>query len=163
MGFEIHDPVRIKVLRKDPNVRLPELAHDTDACFDFFVPKAYRLYANRTTVLPLGISVVLPTGFWLQFEEKSGLASKGVMIGGSVIDEGYRGELAVIIRYLPPHVENYPLGASYMNNTFDFMANDKIVQGRLVRRITTEIVEIDEEAFSGATSRGVGGFGSTGR
>ena len=147
----------IRFLKVHENAVLPSVAHKSDTCFDFFLPDGVRLYAHSTTVVPLGLKVILPEGHWLRFEEKSGLAADGVVVGGGIIDEGYRGELSVILRYVPRR------GATSDLVQYGLGRGDKVVQGRLVTRIGYQIEEITDEDFGDSTARGSGGFGSTGR
>jgi dUTP pyrophosphatase len=78
--------------------------------------------------------------------DKSGLASRGLQVVGGIVDAGYRGEIAVLLY-----------------NTTDadiaFESGNKVAQGIIVPVVQADFTQIDE--FS-ETTRGAGGFGSTG-
>jgi dUTP pyrophosphatase len=103
----------------------------------------------------LGLRAILPEGYGLEFRERSGLASKGIIIGAGIIDEDYHGNLKAVVRFL----------SSKHNDAFTINAGDKIVQAELVKRIPVDIVEVGFEEFeqlSQGSERGEKGFGSTG-
>ena len=65
----------------------------------------YDLYANEDvtigntefTPVNTGVSVAIPPGYYGRIAPRSGLAAKcGIIIGGGVIDEDYRGEIKVL-------------------------------------------------------------------
>lgn len=99
--------------------------------------------------------MVIPEGFEFQIRERSGLARKGIIIGAGEVDEEYRGPLKVVVRYLQPRREDAP-------NFWKVKVGDRIAQGKLERRIHQKIEEIYSEDFTDITSRGTGGFGSSG-
>lgn len=163
-------------------VKSPARAHMTDAGIDFFVPedltlevmsekfkitgcelktevdelgkiKSFKLKPNESVLIPSGIKVKVPAGYMLQYNNKSGVASKrGLLVGASVVDIGYMGECHINLH----NVSKY--------NQY-ILAGDKIVQGILVPIgfLMPEEVE-DEHALYGeeTSARGTGGFGSSG-
>jgi deoxyuridine 5'-triphosphate nucleotidohydrolase len=83
----------------------------------------------------------------LVFENKSGRSTKNKLIRGAcVVDEGYRGEI---------HAHLFNLGRKKVV----IKAGEKIIQG-IIRRV--EFLEITEGVIDDVTSRGAGGFGSSG-
>ncbi len=96
-----------------------------------------------------GLFIALPEGYEAQVRPRSGLAFKNgitVLNSPGTIDADYRGELGVILVNL--------------SNT-DFTVNDgeriaQLVVAKYEQANFVEVTELDE------TSRGVGGFGSTG-
>jgi dUTP pyrophosphatase len=138
----------LRVLRTKDG-KLPEKAHRADQCFDFFSAEDVELRMGEVATVDLGCRVILPEGYGLRFFEKSGLALKGLDIKAGTIDNGYRGQLKAVVRWLHP-------------DPFVIRRGDKVLQGELVKIIPTEIVEISREEFSEETDRGSDGFGSTG-
>ncbi len=111
---------------------------------------------GNTKLVDLGCRLILPEGFDLVLREKSGLATKGVIIGAGEVDNGYRGPLKAVVRYIVPNNEiDTP---TYIT----FKPGMKVCQGRLVRKINTSLSEITEDQFNTDTDRGEGGFGSSG-
>lgn len=102
-------------------------------------------------MIPSGIKVDVPDGYVLNFENKSGIASKKhLLFGSKVIDAGYEGVV---------HVNLHNVGTRAA--TID--AGEKIAQA-LMYKIEVPVVEVVDERvlYNGIKSeRGEGGFGST--
>lgn len=115
----------------------------------------YDLYANEDvtigdgefTPVNTGISVAIPPGYYGRIAPRSGLAAKyGIIIGGGVIDEDYRGELKVLM--------------SCLFGMYEVSRGERIAQ-LILEKITTPELEIVTSLDD--TDRGSGGFGSTGK
>lgn len=111
------------------------------------------LMPGGRTRVPTGLSVALPAGHEGQVRPRSGLAAKHgitVLNAPGTIDEDYRGEVEVILVHLG-------------QEPFTIQHGDRIAQLVVapVTHVQIELVQ-DNEAL-GATQRGEGGFGSTGR
>ena len=105
---------------------------------------------GQRALVPTGLRVALPAGHELQVRPRSGLALRhGVLVANSpgTIDEDYRGELGVIL-----------LNAG--REPFTVQRGQRIAQVMLARVPRATWHEVDSLE---ATSRGEGGFGSTGR
>jgi dUTP pyrophosphatase len=87
----------------------------------------------------------------LQIMNKSGIATKTQLITGAcVVDEGYDGEVFINLQNIGKLVQYIQPG-------------QKIAQGVFVRIEKPKLWEIEEDNVYGtSTSRGDGGFGSTG-
>ena len=146
---------QVRIYRVRPDAKLPVRAHKTDAGMDFFFcpPEnaIRRLQSGDTALLETGVKVEVPPGFMLQIMNKSGIASKMQLITGAcVVDEGYDGEIFV-------NLQNIGKAIQYIE------PGQKIAQGVFVRIEKPSLMEIDEDKVYGvSTSRGSGGFGSTG-
>lgn len=131
-----------------PNAKLPQYAHPDDAGFDLCSIETVTLTPGQRYTFNLSLSCEIPPGYFVSIRDKSGLASKhGLHTMGGVIDSGYRGEWAVVL--VNHSAEGYTVGEG-----------DKIAQGILQQVPQVQIVEVDQLSD---TSRGTGGFGSTGR
>jgi dUTP pyrophosphatase len=100
-------------------------------------------------LVPTGLRIALPAGYELQIRPRSGLALKnGIMLPNSpgTIDEDYRGELGVIVLN----------GGSDAFTVERGMRIAQAVVAPVVRAVWQEVAVLPD------TSRGVGGFGSTG-
>ena len=100
-------------------------------------------------LIPTGLRVALPTGHEWQIRPRSGLALKhGVTLVNApgTIDEDYRGEVGVIL--LNTGAEDFVVERG--------MRVAQAVLAPVVRAVFEEVVVLPE------TSRGTGGFGSTG-
>jgi dUTP pyrophosphatase len=151
----LHRPNTVVFCKISPDAKSPTKAHNSDHCWDLYATERRVIRNGESEVVPLGIKVALPDGYALILKERSGLASKGVIIGGGVIDSGYRGELKAIVRYL-----NWPDAQA---SSFVINVGDKIAQAKLERTIDLPFQEVPVEEFDELPSdRGTAGFGSTG-
>ena len=144
--------MRIPVRRLDSALPLPAAAHAGDAGYDLRAREAVVIApAGGRAAVPTGIAVAIPPGFAGLVLPRSGLAFRhGVtcLNAPGLIDAGYRDEIRVIL------VNHDPA------EPFKIEVGDRIAQ--LVIQ-AVETVEWDELADLGETTRGLGGFGSTGR
>lgn len=67
-----------------------------------YAPEEVRLKPNRVCAVPLGITVVGPEDWWFQIAPRSGLAARGLMVLGGVVDPGFRGELVALLGWMAP-------------------------------------------------------------
>ena len=131
----------------DRRAYLPHRAHQTDAGADVRTPYAFTLPAHGSIRVRTGVHVETPHGYATSIRSKSGLLKRGVMAALGLVDEGYSGEIEVIM---------FNLGSKPVH----FMAGDKIAQLVIEKVIYPAFVKVDE--ISGG-ERGEDGFGSTGR
>jgi dUTP pyrophosphatase len=141
---------------KTRDVKDPNRAHSNDAGFDLFIPNDFLpqvLNPGQSVLIPSGIKARVPEGYALIAFNKSGVASKkNLIVGASVIDESYQGEIHIDIK----NVGKAPQVLS---------PGDKIIQLLCIKMnyVPIEIASTEDELFSDMKSeRGAGGFGSTG-
>jgi dUTP pyrophosphatase len=136
--------------RLHPDATLPEAAHPGDAGFDLRSVADVTVQPGERALVPTGLAVAIPEGHAGLVLPRSGLASRhGLTLANApgLIDAGYRGEVTVAVVNLD------------RTDAVSIVAGDRIAQ--LV------IVDIPEVRPTWAeqlapSSRGVGGFGSTG-
>jgi len=141
--------MRIKVKKLHPDAKLPTQSHPGDAGFDLYAIDdgtntryGYREYGTA-------LAFEIPEGYVGLVYPRSSISERGMMLYNStgVIDSGYRGEVTVRFRLLDgEHTKYYRRG-------------DRIAQ--LVVQLIPEIT-IEEVQDLSASSRGSGGYGSTG-
>jgi dUTP pyrophosphatase len=137
----------IRVKKLDATAILPSYAHPQDAGMDFYANATLVLQPGEHQAIPTGISMAIPPGFVGLIWDKSGLAAKhGLKTMAGVIDSGYRGEIKIVVKNLS-------------NREYSIESGKKIAQ-MLIQPITQK--SIVEVATLDDTSRGSGGFGSTG-
>lgn len=107
------------------------------------------IHPGGRALIPTGLHIALPVGYEAQIRPRSGLALKNgitVLNTPGTIDSDYRGDVGVIL-------VNHGL------EQFCVMQGDRIAQ-MVINKIEqvdfVQVAELDE------TSRGAGGFGSTG-
>lgn len=141
----------VSVSRLDPSARLPAFAHgpQEDAGMDLISIEEVRLEPGRWGSVGTGLAIELPSGCEAQVRPRSGLArDRGVTLLNSpgTIDPGYRGEIRVLM-------------INHGERDFTVKPGDRIAQLVVSRYVAVEWRLSDELTTS---SRGAGGFGSTG-
>ena len=142
--------MRLEFRRLDPQVPLPSIAHEGDAGLDLRAWADLVVEPGRRAMVPTGLAVAIPDGHAGLVLPRSGLASRaGLTLANSpgLIDSGYRGELTVAVVNLDP---DEPVKIS---------RGDRIAQLVVVPFVAVDPVAVDELS---PTTRGEGGFGSTG-
>jgi dUTP pyrophosphatase len=144
----------IAVRRLPHNQDLPLPAYETplSAGMDLraAVAEAVTLAPGQRGLIPTGLAMAIPAGFEVQVRPRSGLALKhGVTCLNTpgTIDADYRGEVQVILINLG-------------HEPFVIQRGDRIAQmvlAPVVQGRWQEVAALDD------TSRGAGGFGSTGQ
>ena len=132
-----------------PWAELPLYAHKGDAGMDLRSAVDVEIAPGARALVKTGLAMALPEGYEAQVRPRSGLALKrGITVLNTpgTIDEGYRGEVGVIL---------FNSGSE----PFKVSVGDKIAQ-MVVAPVTR--AEIAEVAELDGTERGAGGFGSTG-
>lgn len=144
--------LEVKLL--NPHAKLPTVGH---AGYDL----GYDLYSDSNVTVAVGYTALVTTGisakfrvtdsnrvFGLLVKDRSSIASHGIKTSAGVIDAGYTGEIKVLLTNNGIH-------------TYYVEQGQKIAQMLPTEVFTAEsIIEVSELEVS---SRGSGGFGSTGR
>jgi len=139
----------LKVKLLSENARLPFYAHAGDAGLDLFASAETTIEPGGSALVPTGICIQLPPGMEAQVRPRSGLALKHqitVLNSPGTIDEGYRGEIGVIL-------------INHSQQAFQVEVGMKIAQ-MVIQPVIQVKVEASPELDIAA--RGEKGFGSTG-
>ena len=139
--------LKVKVKRISPEARLPLCSHKGDAGMDLFSVVDDVIQAGEVKPVPTGIQMAIPEGYVGLIWDKSGISLRAVHRLAGVVDAGYRGEVRVVM-------------ANLGKEPFSIKKGMKIAQMLIQPVETVDIVETDE---LDETSRGQGGFGSTGQ
>src|SRR6266403_5105524 len=143
--------MKIKIQRISARAALPEYSHGPaeDAGMDLRAVESATLVPGIPLAVATGLTIELPPGYEAQVRPRSGLALKHAITvpnAPATIDPGYRGEIKVILLNLGR--ENY-----------EIHPGDRIAQMVIARYEAIEWHEGD----LGESTRGTGGFGSSGR
>lgn len=156
------DAFKIEVKVEDGG-KLPHKVRYTDAGFDLFATEDITLYPGQSGKTSLNVRLKLPQNTYAEITTKSGLGSKGHSVRAGVIDEEYRGVINVI------HA-NVALIATVDSEGFPLMLTDPLVikkgdkLAQLIMHPYNNAYFIEEvQELDMNTSRGEGGFGSTGK
>jgi dUTP pyrophosphatase len=141
---------RFPFKRLDPDAVLPARAHPGDAGFDLRSAVDVEVGPGERAMVPTGVAVAIPSGHAGLVLPRSGLASRhGLTMANApgLIDAGYRGEVVCAVVNLD------------RSEPVRIARGDRIAQLVIVPIPDLEPEWVDELP---PTSRGEGGFGSTG-
>ena len=142
--------LEISLVRLDPDLPVPAYAHPGDAGADLHATIDVHLAPGERALVPTGVAIALPDGFVALVHPRSGLAARhGVSIVNTpgTVDAGYRGEVKVLLINLDPA------------EPVELRRGDRIAQLVIQRVERARFVEVEVLPDS---SRGAGGYGSTG-
>ena len=108
------------------------------------------LKSLERTLVPTGLFMEIPVGYEAQVRPRSGLAFKNgltVLNSPGTIDADYRGEVKVIL-------------VNLSNQDFTINDGERIAQMVIAKHEQAEWIQVEQLE---ETSRGEGGFGSTGK
>lgn len=140
---------KLKIRKIDQNAILPNYAHEGDAGLDLYAVKELVLKPGDRGLVHTGIQIELPKNTEAQIRPRSGLALKNgitTLNSPGTIDEGYRGEIGVIL-------------INHGNETFKVEQGMKIAQMVIKPVFKVDIIETEELSN---TERSEKGFGSSG-
>lgn len=137
--------MNIKIKKLNPEAKIPHYANIGDAGMDIYATSKEE--KAKFIEYGTGLSFELPEDYMMLVFPRSSLSNKDLILTNHVgiLDSGYRGELK--LRYRKIGDDIYDVG-------------DKIGQIVVVPFPKVEFEEVDELSD---TSRGNGGFGSTGK
>lgn len=139
--------LRLLVKKINPMAKLPNYSHVGDAGLDLFACEEVILKPGEIKAIGTGLQMAIPDGYVGLVWDKSGLSLRGLHRLAGVIDSGYRGEVKVVLINLG-------------QEDLIIQPGMKIAQMLLQPVGTAEVMEVEELE---STSRGEGGFGSTGQ
>ena len=141
----------IKIINKSEH-KLPEYETGASAGMDLRanISEAVILKPLARAIIKTGLFIELPVGFEAQVRPRSGLAAKHgltVLNSPGTVDADYRGEIGVIL-------------ANLSNADFKIENGERIAQLVIAKHERATWLEVDQ---LNETTRGEGGFGSTGK
>ncbi|GEN82250.1 deoxyuridine 5'-triphosphate nucleotidohydrolase [Sporosarcina luteola] len=139
--------LKVKLINED--ALLPFQANPGDAGFDLFAIEEKLIRPGEAELISTGIKLELPQGTEAQVRPRSGLALKHsvtILNSPGTIDEGYRGEIKVIL-------------INHGKEDFKIEKQMRIAQMVIAPIAKVNITQVEELSNS---ERGFGGFGSSG-
>ena len=142
--------MQIKIINKSSH-ELPNYETIASAGMDLRANITESIVLNPLgrTIVKTGLFIELPIGFEAQVRPRSGLAAKNgitVLNSPGTVDADYRGEIGVIL-------------VNLSNEDFTIENGERIAQLVIAKHERAEWIHVEELS---ETSRGEGGFGSTG-
>jgi dUTP pyrophosphatase len=141
--------IDISFVAENSRALIPTRSHDDDAGFDLCSVEAVRLAPGERASVGTGLSIALPAGTAGLVLPRSGNALRlglSVVNAPGLIDSGYRGEVRVLL-------------INHGAEVIDLEPGSRIAQLVVVDLPQVRFVQVDQLE---GTTRGVGGFGSTG-
>ena len=141
--------VLIKRLSKTAIIPKYETSGSSGMDISANIESVIKILPGKTSIIPTGFAVSIPSGYEIQIRPRSGLAAKNslsVLNTPGTIDADYRGEIKVIL-------------INHGDQIFEVENGTRIAQMVVspVKQVQLKEVENLE-----TTNRGKGGFGSTG-
>ena len=137
----------IKFKRLHEKATLPTRGSKLSAGLDLYAVSACTIYKGAQVKIPTGLAVAIPEGFYGRCAPRSGLAvNYGVNVHAGVIDADYRGEIHVCL-------------INHGDKQLEIKHGDRIAQ-LIIETCSLDVAEWASDLDN--TSRGTGGFGSTG-
>ena len=140
--------LKVKFIHED--ARFPYRANEGDAGLDLFSVEEKTIKPGEAELIRTGLQIELPKGTEAQIRPRSGLALKHsvtVLNSPGTIDEGYRGEIKIIL---------------INHGKEDFIVEKQM---RIAQMIIAPVLHVkmeQAEVLSGS-GRDLGGFGSSGK
>jgi len=144
--------MKLKIKKISDIAIIPNYAHKGDAGLDLYSVQNIEIESGKTALIKTGIKIELPENTEAQIRPRSGLALKHsvtVLNSPGTIDEGYRGEIGVIL-------------INHGKNTFQVTKGMKIAQMVIKPVIYVDVIEVQDTEELTNTDRDKAGFGSTG-
>ena len=143
--------MKVQIINRSKH-QLPAYATDLSAGMDLRanIDEPIELQPLQRVLVPTGLFMALPAGYEAQVRPRSGLAAKRgitVLNAPGTVDADYRGEVKVIL-------------VNLSNEPFEICDGERIAQLVVARH---ECVEWEPTDALSDTTRGAGGFGSTGK
>ncbi len=140
--------LKVKLIHKE--AKLPYQANEGDAGLDLYAVEEKIIKSGESALIATGIQIELPKSTEAQIRPRSGLALKHsitVLNSPGTIDEGYRGEIKVIL---------------INHGKEDFIVEKHMRIAQMVIAPVLQVKLKQTEALSD-TDRDKGGFGSSGK
>ena len=144
--------VKILVKKFDKNIKLPAYKTSGSSGMDLvaYIKNKITINPGKTAIIPAGIAVAIPKNYEIQIRPRSGLAAnKGISVLNTpgTIDSDYRGEIKIILINLG-------------KKSFNVKSGDRVAQ---IIVCPVSKAKFEEVKQLPKTTRGKGGFGSTGK
>ena len=139
----------LQIMKIHDDAVIPHYVHPGDSGMDLYSVEDVTIEPGATAFIHTGLKIAVPEGYEAQVRPKSGLALKHsitVLNTPGTVDSGYRGEICIIL-------------INHGTGSFEVKKHTKIAQMVICPVVQAEIVEVNG---LDDTTRGEGGFGSTG-
>ncbi|MFB1005967.1 MAG: dUTP diphosphatase [Candidatus Poseidoniaceae archaeon] len=142
----------VEFAKLDPEARMPTQGSAEAAGWDLYALEETIVVRYKSSLIRTGLATAIPSGWEGQLRCRSSLGKKGMIMpnGLGTIDSDYRGELMVLATWIGE------------GDSFTVAKGERVAQMLFAPVPKVTLVETSVEDL-GTTSRGEGGFGSTGQ
>jgi deoxyuridine 5'-triphosphate nucleotidohydrolase len=146
----------LKIVKVDNEAIVPSKNNYSDAGLDLTIIRESKRLNSDTMLYDTGIKLEIPNGYYVEIVPRSSISKSGYMLANNIgiIDQGYTGNLYVALRKINKDCE-------------DLVLPYKCCQIIMKKQVYPKIIIIDDTNNAVInmqnTSRGEGGFGSTGK
>lgn len=154
----------------NPKATIPS-RHEEDAGYDIyacFEEDYIEIKPGDINLIPSGIAVAVPKGYYMQVNERSSSGSKGLALRCGVVDSGYRGEIFIAINNTSN--KTIVICKDDYKSKFDSVADTvwpytkALVQGVILPVPKFEVKEVGYDELKAMKSkRGESAFGASGK
>ena len=146
------DELHIQISKLHEDAILPTQGSVEAAGWDLYALEQTEVRKNSTVLIPTGLAIAIPVGWEGQLRCRSSLGKRGMMLpnGVGTIDSDYRGELKVLASFIGD------------GDSITIEKGERVAQLIFARVPMATWFEVEKEHLGG-TTRGTGGFGSTGQ
>ncbi len=145
-----YDLPECQVYKTDVNAVIPSKSKESDAGYDLTVIKVAKQFLQNITLYDTGIKIKVSHGLYAEVVPRSSLSKSGYMLANSIgiIDRAYTGNILIALIKVDPTAPDIELPF-------------KCCQLIFRKQVHVNINEVNKPFDE--TSRGTGGFGSTGK
>jgi deoxyuridine 5'-triphosphate nucleotidohydrolase len=148
----------LKIIKVDKKAVRPNKNNYSDAGFDLTIIKESKRLNSDTMLYDTGIKLEIPNGYYVEIVPRSSISKSGYMLANNIgiIDQGYTGNLFVALRKINNDCEDLelPYKCCQIIMKKQIYPCIKVYDNSNNKENSTDTQE---------TSRGEGGFGSTGK
>lgn len=139
--------VQVRFRRLSDRAIAPRVMQDGDVAADLHSPGDLTIPARERLVVETDLALELPPGYRGRIHARSGLAARhGIAVGAGLIDQGYRGNIGVLL-------------FNHSDEPFAIHAGDRIAQLTIEPYWVADFEEVPDIADTARSA----GWGSTGR
>jgi len=139
--------IKVKFIKLVKDAIPFKYTRNADACMDMYSLITIRLQPGTTEIIPTGIAIEIPEGYYGQVKGRSGNSSNGLLVHTGTIESEYRGDVGIICTNV---------GTSF----YQINKGDRIAQFSIHPVYEILLTEVDKLSI---TSRGINGYGSSGK
>ena len=161
----MHNPVIVKFQKLDPRAHEPTRAYDNAAGWDLYALSECWLYPGEPQIVPVGIAVEIPEGYFGWIVGRSSASKRGLAVLPGIIDSDYRGEIGPRVtkmQQVTVYTSDEAPGRTEhrVTNPERIEVGERVAQLLILPHVSTSIEETDTLS---STVRGKKGHGSTGK